>query len=156
MIQVGVVGCGIVGAMVAYELSRCPGLAVTVLDQQLPGQGATGAALGILMGVISQKTKGRNWRLRDASLRRYQTLLPELETLTGLTIPHNRQGILSLCTDAEALPRWQSLQSRRDRQGWPLEIWSAQQVQAACPHVDGTGLVAGIYSPCDRQIRPKP
>ncbi|NJN22923.1 MAG: FAD-binding oxidoreductase, partial [Leptolyngbya sp. RL_3_1] len=59
--QVGVVGCGIVGAMVAYELSRCPGLAVTVLDQQLPGQGATGAALGILMGVISQKTKGRNW-----------------------------------------------------------------------------------------------
>jgi glycine/D-amino acid oxidase-like deaminating enzyme len=155
MIRVGVVGCGIVGAMVAYELSRCPDITVTVLDQQLPGQGATGAALGILMGVISQKTKGRNWRLREASLRRYQTLLPELEALTGLTIPHNRQGILNLCTDAAALPRWQSLQARRDRQGWPLEIWSAQQVQTACPHINLPGLLAGIYSPCDRQIAPK-
>lgn len=155
MTRVVVVGCGIVGAMVAYELSRLPHLAVTVIDKQLPGHGATGAALGILMGVISQKTKGRNWRLREASLRRYQTLLPELEALTGMTIPHNRQGILSLCTDVEALPRWASLQARRDRQGWPLEIWAPQQVQAACPHLSGTGIAAGIYSPCDRQIAPK-
>ncbi len=155
MTRVVVVGCGIVGAMVAYELSRLPHLAITVIDQQRPGHGATGAALGILMGVISHKAKGRNWRLREASLRRYDTLLPELEALTGLSIPHNPQGILSLCTDPEALPRWQSLQARRSRQGWPLEIWSPEQVQTACPHVDSTDLVAGIYSPCDHQIAPK-
>ncbi|MGD1905068.1 MAG: NAD(P)/FAD-dependent oxidoreductase [Leptolyngbyaceae cyanobacterium] len=155
MTRVVIVGCGIIGAMVAYELSRQPHFTVTVIDQHRPGQGATGAALGILMGVISHKTKGRNWRLREESLRRYETLLPELEALTGISIPHNRQGILSLCTDAEALPRWESLQARRERQGWPLEIWSPQQVKTACPHLEPANLVAGIYSPCDLQIAPK-
>ena len=28
-------------------------------------------------------------------------------------------------------------------------------MQAACPHLSGAGVVAGIYSPCDRQIAPK-
>jgi glycine oxidase len=154
MTRIVIVGCGIVGAMVAYELSQHPDLTVTVIDGQLPGQGATGAALGILMGVCSQKAKGRNWHLRQASLRRYHTLLPELAEL-GHPVPHNDQGILSLCFDAEALPRWQSLQAIRDRQGWPLEIWTPAQVATACPHLDLTGVVAGIYSPQDRQIAPK-
>jgi glycine oxidase len=154
MTRIVIVGCGIVGAMVAYELSQHPDLTVTVIDGQLPGQGATGAALGILMGVCSQKAKGRNWHLRQASLRRYHTLLPELAELEH-PVPHNDQGILSLCFDAEALPRWQSLQAIRDRQGWPLEIWTPAQVATACPHLDLTGVVAGIYSPQDRQIAPK-
>ncbi|NER84599.1 MAG: FAD-binding oxidoreductase, partial [Leptolyngbya sp. SIO1D8] len=97
MKQVVLVGCGVVGAAIAYELSQQPDLNITVLDRQLPAQGATGAALGILMGIISQKVKGRNWRLREASIRRYQTLLPELETVTGQPLPYNRHGILSLC-----------------------------------------------------------
>ncbi|MEB3269066.1 MAG: FAD-dependent oxidoreductase [Leptolyngbya sp.] len=154
MSRVVIVGCGVVGAMVAYELSRHRPLTVTVMDGQLPGHGATGAALGILMGVISQKAKGRNWRLREASLRRYHTLLPELAAL-GLPVPHNGQGILSLCFDEAALPRWRSLQAIRDRQGWPLEIWSPDQVAAACPHLALTGVVAGIYSPQDLQVAPK-
>ena len=41
------------------------------------------------MGIISHKTKGRAWKLRKESLKRYETLLPELESLTGLTIPSN-------------------------------------------------------------------
>jgi len=37
-------------AAIAYELSLVPGLTITVLDKQPPAQGATGAALGVLMG----------------------------------------------------------------------------------------------------------
>lgn len=154
MTQVAVIGCGVVGAMVAYELSHLPGITVVGFDGQHPGQGATGAALGILMGVCSQRAQGRSWRLREASLRRYHTLLPELATL-GYGVPHNQQGILSLCFDRDALPRWHSLQAIRQRQGWPLEIWSPQQVATACPQVNLGGVAAGIYSPRDRQIAPK-
>lgn len=153
MTQVLLVGCGVIGAAIAYELSAHPDLTITVLDQQSPAQGATGAALGILMGVISQKVKGRNWRLRDASLRRYHTLLPELAA-AGFPVPHNSQGVLSLCFDAADLPRWQSLQEIRQRQGWPLEIWSPEQVVAACPHLNQSSIAAGIYSPRDLQITP--
>ncbi|MGF1524268.1 MAG: NAD(P)/FAD-dependent oxidoreductase [Leptolyngbyaceae cyanobacterium] len=149
------VGCGVVGATLAYELSQHDNLNITVLDQQLPAQGATGAALGILMGIISHKVKGRNWRLREASIRRYQTLLPELEAAVGYPIPHNPDGILTLCFDEAALPRWESLQTIRQRQGWPLEIWSPQQILSTCSYLDLDGIVAGIYSPQDLQIDPK-
>ncbi|MBE7382620.1 MAG: FAD-binding oxidoreductase [Leptolyngbya sp. SIO1E4] len=154
MAQVVLVGCGVVGAAIAYELSQQADLTITVLDRQLPAQGATGAALGILMGIISQKVKGRNWRLREASIRRYQTLLPELAAI-GQPVPHNRHGILSLCFEATELPRWKSLQEIRHRQGWPLELWSPQQVANACPHLAIDQVVAGIYSPQDLQIAPK-
>ncbi len=56
-VKVAVVGCGIVGAAIAYELSQIPNVSVTVLDRQFPAQAATGAALGVLMGAISQKPR---------------------------------------------------------------------------------------------------
>ncbi len=58
MSNVVIIGCGIIGAAIAYELSQVPGLTITVLDRQAPAQGSTGAALGVLMGAISQKIKG--------------------------------------------------------------------------------------------------
>lgn len=152
--RVTVVGCGVVGAMVAYELTRHPQLQITVLDQQPPAQASTGAALGILMGVISQKVKGRNWALRDASLRRYETLIPELEAATGQTVPYNRQGLVWLRLDPtpEDTERWRSLQTIRQQQGWRLELWEAEQVKAACPQV--APVVPAVYSPQDRQLHP--
>jgi glycine oxidase len=149
-----VIGCGVVGAAIAYELSHCPGLQITVIDQASPAQGSTAAALGVLMAVISHKVKGRNWRLRQRSLQRYQSLLPELEALTGLPIRRNTQGLLSLCFDPQELPRWQSLQALRQEQGYGLELWSPEQVGDRCPHLNTAGVVAGIYSPQDFQLHP--
>lgn len=154
MAQAVIIGCGVVGAMLAYELSHIPNLDLRVLDQNPPAQGSTGAALGVLMGIISHKVKGRNWRLRETSLRRYETLIPELEGRLGRKLAFNRQGVLNLCFDAAELPRWQSLQQIRQTQGYPLEIWTPAQVAAACPHLAPGSVAAGIYSPQDRQIDP--
>lgn len=106
------------------------------------------------MAVISHKVKGRNWRLRERSLKRYQTLIPELESLTGRTIQHNAQGILSLCFAAEDLPRWRSLQEIRQRQGYALEVWEPEMVGDRCPHLSTAGVAAGVYSPHDFQVNP--
>ncbi|HEY9738688.1 MAG TPA: FAD-dependent oxidoreductase, partial [Trichocoleus sp.] len=153
MARVVIVGCGVVGAMLAYELGQS-GLEVCVLDQQSPAQGSTGAALGVLMGIISHKVKGRSWRLRETSLHRYETLIPELEERLGRKLAFNRQGVLNLCFDAAELPRWQSLQQIRQTQGYTLEIWTPAQVAKACPHLALGNVAAGIYSPQDRQIDP--
>lgn len=147
-------GCGVVGAAIAYELSQLPGLTVDLFERSAPASASTGAALGVLMGVISHKVKGRNWRLRRQSLERYPPLLAELADINGQPVPHNRQGIVSLCFKPDILPRWYSLQKIRQRQGYPLEIWSPQQLAAACPHLDLHNVVAGIYSPADLQIDP--
>ncbi|HAG81745.1 MAG TPA: FAD-dependent oxidoreductase, partial [Cyanobacteria bacterium UBA12227] len=130
MSHVAIIGCGIIGAAIAYELSQVSGLTITVLDQKPPAQGATGAALGVLMGAISQKVKGKAWQLRQASMRRYETLIPELEAITGLKIPFNQQGILMLRFVGEDIVRWQQLVTLRQSQGWQLEIWDKAQLKS--------------------------
>ncbi|NQE32913.1 NAD(P)/FAD-dependent oxidoreductase [Microcoleus asticus] len=155
MIRVAILGCGIVGASIAFELSQFPELKVTVFDKQPPAQGSTGAALGVLMGVISHKTKGRNWQLRETSLQRYETLIPELEAVTGRKIPFNKQGILMLCSEGEDLSKWEKLVATRESQGWKLEIWDVERVRELCPHLYlNDKIIAAIYSPQDRQVDP--
>lgn len=155
MVRVAIIGCGIVGASIAFELSQFPELKVTVFDKQPPAQGSTGAALGVLMGVISHKTKGRNWQLRETSLQRYETLIPELEAVTGRKIPFNKQGILMLCSEGEDLSKWEKLIATRRSQGWQLELWDVERVRDRCPHLYlNDRIIAAIYSPQDRQVDP--
>ena len=155
MVRVAIIGCGIVGASIAFELSQFPELKVTVFDKQPPAEGSTGAALGVLMGVISHKTKGRNWQLRETSLQRYETLIPELEAVTGRKIPFNKQGILMLCSEGEDLSKWEKLIGTRESQGWQLELWDRERVRDRCPHLAvKDNIIAAIYSPQDRQVDP--
>ncbi|MEH1912816.1 NAD(P)/FAD-dependent oxidoreductase [Nostoc sp.] len=161
--NVVIIGCGVVGAAIAYELSLVKGLKITVCDRQPPAQASTGAALGVLMGVISQKIKGKAWQMRQTSIQRYETLIPELEALTGRKIPFNRQGILMLLSDSslEGMSAWEKLVEVRHSQGWNLEIWDTAKLQNICPQVDvydGLHLrekvTGAVYSPQDRQIDP--
>lgn len=155
MVRVAIIGCGIVGASIAFELSQLPELKVTVFDKQPPAQGSTGAALGVLMGAICHKTKGRNWQLRETSLQRYETLIPELEAVTGRKIPFNKQGILMLCSEGEDLSKWEKLIATRESQGWQLELWDRERVRYRCPHLYlNDKIIAAIYSPQDRQVDP--
>jgi glycine/D-amino acid oxidase-like deaminating enzyme len=154
MTQVAVVGCGIVGAAIAYELSLVPELSVVAVDRGFPGKGATGAALGVLMGAISHKVKGRLWKMRQMSLERYETLIPELESLTKTHIPYNRQGILNLCLEGEDSTKWETLTEIRHKQGYKLEIWSSDRLQSYCPHLNLQQIPAAIYSSSDRQVNP--
>jgi glycine oxidase len=141
MSHVVIIGCGVVGATIAYELSNVKGLEITVVDQQPPALASTGAALGVLMGIISQKTKGKAWQMRQNSIQRYETLIPELETITGRKILFNRQGILMLlpepstsCSEGDAgILQWEKLQEIRESHD---------------------KIVGAVYSRCDRQVDP--
>ncbi len=165
MSHVVIIGCGIIGASIAYELSLIKGLRITVLDKQAPAQASTGAALGVLMGVISHKVKGKAWKLRQTSIQRYETLIPELESITGLKIPFNRQGILLLLPklDENSTPEveeqvakenWEKLVEIRQSQGWQLEILDIPKLKNICPQVDENELIGAVYSPQDRQLDP--
>ena len=158
MSRIVIVGCGIVGAAIAYELSAIADLDITVLDRQPPAQESTGAALGVLMGAISQKKKGRAWTLRELSLRQYETWVPELEAVSGQDIPYNRQGIVKLTFEGDDLERWKTLQTVRQEQGWPLDIWTASDLHERCPLVGerlGDRPITGaVYSSRDRQLDP--
>jgi glycine/D-amino acid oxidase-like deaminating enzyme len=156
MTQVAIIGAGIIGSAIAYELSTLPKLQISLIDEQHPASGSTGAALGVLMGIISHKTKSRAWRLREESIRRYQTLIPELEKLTGEKIPFNNQGIVKLLFEGDYLPYWERLQATRQEQGWALEIWDQLELQNRCPQIDleKNKIIGAVYSPQDGQVNP--
>jgi glycine/D-amino acid oxidase-like deaminating enzyme len=158
-VKILIVGCGIVGATLAYELSQ-DSLSensqweVRVLESRSqPAQEATGAALGLLMGVISQKVKGRAWQWRQEGLRYYQRLLPELAAI-NLPVSHNAQGLLKLLPDSLDLDKWRSLAATRTAQGWPLEILSSGQVQDKFPWLQIYDEAYAVYSPADWQVHP--
>jgi glycine oxidase len=151
-VKIVIVGCGIVGGTLAYELSR--DFQVQVLESRSnPAEEATGAALGLLMGVVSQKIKGRAWQWRQEGLRYYQRLLPELASM-GLPVSHNAQGLLKLVTDPGDLAKWQALVDTRLQQGWPLEIWSAAKTLDRFPFLQVSDETSAVYSPADWQVHP--
>lgn len=165
--QIVVVGGGIIGATIAYELATHPemtarGDRITLIDQQSqpiqPKQStcatATAAALGVLMAAISKKEKGRNLRMRLAGVDWYDRIIPDLEITTGRTIPYNRQGILMLQFEGDRLDPWERLVQLRPQQNRRLELWSINQLRQHCPQLNLQGVTAGIYSPDDRQVDP--
>ncbi len=159
--KIAIVGGGIIGATIAYELTklahdRSPrsALAVTLFDRQAPAQGATGAALGLCMGIISRKTQGRAWELRHQSLQRYPQLLAELAQL-GHPVPHNAQGLLKLEFEETDRPRWQRLIELRQQQGYCLELWEPATVRQRYA-LQLPNLAFALASPQDWQIQPRP
>ena len=164
--QIAIVGAGIVGSAIAYELSQHSQYEITVYDcangpvqeNQSFYAGGTGAALGVLMGAICKREKGQNLRRRLAGLDWYDRVIPELEKTVGVHIPYNRQGILMMQYEGDRsehdLAQWEKLAQLRPSQNRRLEIWQPEQIRSACPHVDLNNIVAAVYSPDDRQVHP--
>ena len=65
-IKVLIIGSGIIGKSNAFKLSDY-GFDITLVDQDEINN-SSNAALGMLMGKIYQKRKGRSWILRQKSL----------------------------------------------------------------------------------------
>ncbi len=72
-----IIGSGIVGKFSALELSKL-GFRITIADPN-EGKSCSRASLGILMGKIYQKRKGRSWLLRKQSIRLWQEWLTILK-----------------------------------------------------------------------------
>lgn len=155
---VTIVGAGVVGSAIAYELSRVLDPAETpILVLEAQGEDdwqATGAALGVLIVHLSRRRRGRNFQLRQASLARYETLIPELEAQTGVKLPYQRRGIIEICTtEAEAIATQAWLQEQVP-QG--VQWLSPKEVQDQCPLVDMHHIHGALWAAGDRQVTPKP
>lgn len=89
-----VIGAGIVGCTVAYELAKF-GARVQVLETRAPGQGATRASAGILAPYI----EGHEDIFRDLgarSLEMYDGFIARLRDDSGHEIPYQRNGTMEL------------------------------------------------------------
>ena len=99
--RVLIVGSGIIGKFNALELSKL-GFQITIVDE-LEKQNSSNAALGLLMGNIYQKRKGRSWALRRKSLELWPLWLDFLNKYNSeLKI---EKPLLQLTTDLRKFQR---------------------------------------------------
>ena len=154
MQTVTIIGCGVIGAMIAYELSKCKEyeLNVTVLEVNAdPAMVSTGAALGVLMAASGSRARGVLVRLRLSSLSKYDRLISELTDQTKHDILYNRNGILNLYRSPDAETKSRSLSEIRQRQGFNLQWLDREQIAQEFSQWQTNG---GLLSPCDRAVHP--
>ena len=103
-----VIGAGIVGCTVAYDLAK-NGAAVRIIEPRAPGQGATRASAGILApdieghGSMLLRTLGRR------SIALYDDFIARLRSDSGHEIFYQRNGTFDLAFSSEDVERLQEL-----------------------------------------------
>lgn len=151
--DVVVVGCGIIGASVAWR-AAATGRSVTVLDPE-PGDGATHAAAGML-APVSEATFGEYplLRLNVASNEMWPTFAAELEAETGGSVGLRRTGTLGVAYDdgdRRRLLRMLALQQEWGLQAEEITVAQARDHEPLLgPRVAGATWVTG-----DHQVDPR-
>ncbi len=90
-----VVGAGIVGCTVAYELAKS-GARVQVIETRTPGQGATRASAGILAPHIEGHSSDILRSLGQRSLELYDDFMARLRADSGRDVVYQRNGTFDL------------------------------------------------------------
>ena len=135
--SVVVVGAGIVGCAVAYELAR-RGVRVRVLDRREVGQGATQASAGVLAPFIEAFDRRQLLDLTSRSLSLYDEFVARIVEDSGATIQYARTGTLEVAFDDAGLQRLRVIQQSCDERGIRAELLSAEDVYGVEPHLSKT------------------
>lgn len=151
--KVGIVGAGIVGLSVAWELTR-RGADVTVYDRD-PDRGAGRVAAGML-APTAEANYGEEalQELMLESMRRWPGFAADLTAATGLPLGYRTDGTLLVALTDDDLTDVRRLVDFYRRAGTPIEPLSGRQLRdlepMLSPRVRGGARAAG-----DHQVDPR-
>lgn len=152
-VDVAVVGCGIIGAAVAWRLSQL-GLTVTCLDPA-PGDGATYAAAGMLADVTEADFgEDHLTALNVASAREWPSFAAELADATGADLAFRRTGTLTVAYDSGDRQQLRRLLSLRRDLGLPIEEIAVDDARRMEPLL-GPRLAGATWTPDEHQVDPR-
>src|SRR6476660_10332545 len=97
-----VVGAGIIGCAVAYELAR-RGVSVQVVDHRSTGMGATHASAGILAPHLEASEAGPLLELTVRSLLLFDDFIARVGADSDIAIPYRRTGTLQVALTADGM-----------------------------------------------------
>jgi glycine oxidase len=106
--DVVVVGAGIIGLSVGYELARL-GMRTAIIEERTPASGATQASAGVLAPYIEAPGEGALHELTIRSLSLYDAFVAAVEHDSGVQIEYGRGGTLEIATSTLSSDRLRSL-----------------------------------------------
>lgn len=143
--DVAVIGAGIVGAAIAFELAQ-RGTSVTVLDARGVGLGSTQASAGMLVPYIEGVRRGPMLDLAAASLSLYDEFVERATGDSGVDVEYRRTGSLEVATDDESAEQLKSTASSLTGVGVACTILNRQEAREAEPQL-APDVIAGLFVP---------
>jgi len=135
-----VVGAGIIGCAVAYELAR-RGVSVEVVDDRPPGMGATQASAGVLAPYIEANEGGALLELTARSLDLYDDFVARVSADSGAGVLYRRSGTLDVAFDEEGMRKHRATAAFLASRGVAGHLVDGPAIRAEEPHLaaDATG-----------------
>ncbi len=130
--DVVVIGGGVIGTSIAYDLARRQ-IKNMLVEKRQPGQEASGAAAGMLAATGSGSKHGPMYQLKSASQALYPALIKELEERTGIDIEYQTAGIFEIIQTEKQEKTYRQLYELRHEQGHTLSWLSAQEARQQEP-----------------------
>jgi glycine oxidase len=140
--EVVVIGAGVVGCAVAYELAR-RGASVEVLDERSVGMGATQASAGILAPYVESRDDGPLLELTTRSLGLFDSFIERVSSDSGIAVPYRRTGTLDVATDESEMRHLVEIAGHLSSRGVVTKLLDASAARLEEPQLTGT-VVGGL------------
>ena len=148
--DVVIIGGGIIGCAVAYQL-RKQGVDVVVVDKGEIGGEASSAATGLLAPIRPfLKPQNSYLPLQLASLALFPSLVPELESVSGIAIEFERTGTLRV-VQARQETRLRAWMQDWQQRGFPIELLTGNELHRQEPAL-ASHIATAIYNPDEPQL----
>jgi glycine oxidase len=144
-IDIAVVGAGVVGCAVAYELTRRGG-SVQLVDERPVGMGATQASAGVLAPYIEARAEGPLLDLTARSLALFDEFVAGVAAASGSRVEYRRTGTLDVAMQPETMKQFGGLAALLAKRGVEAEMVDAQAARSLEPHL-AADVVGGLLIP---------
>ena len=139
--RVGIVGGGIIGCAIAYELAD-RGAAVTVFDARAVAGGATQASAGILAPYIEGHEGGPLFDLAVSGLAEYDAFVAQVRSATDAPFEYRRTGTMEVANTEEHAATLRARVSARWAATAGLRWLDRRELRQAAPFVQSNAVGA--------------
>jgi len=133
---VGIIGGGIVGTSIAYNLSKKGSDGIIVLERSKFGSGSTSASLG---GYRYQFSNELNIKLSKESIR----IIEKFNDITGYDPLVARDGYLFIASSEQSLVQLRRNRELARNQGVPVELLGPGELQRRFPFYKFNDIIGG-------------
>lgn len=143
--DIGIVGGGIIGCAIAYELAKARAGRIVVFERGVPGAQASGAAAGVLAVSSSRAPGGVLFDLKRRGIACFPTLVEALRAETGIDVEYRQDGLVEVAFSEEQLHSLATLVQRRRGQGFHSELLTAGALREREPQASEEAAGAAFF-----------